>query len=201
MNAFYTYDVQGRMIQYLTDEDSAFKAVFSYPDANTFIEDLYIGTKFDSRTTHFLDAQNKLDSAFYIHNNLDTTGKEKYVYNSAGLLVTQLRFDISGGQWAPSDPSRYEYDSKGNLTKNVNPADSTEFTYYLDKFNLQESVWAYHINSPNLVKNEKYHSWAGYTVQYLHTYGFDNQMRVKTDTAKVVGTSDYLVKTFSYLDF
>jgi len=196
-----TYDEQGRMTMVQDDASPSRKTINTYPSENIMVYKHYDGTYLAQHEVYFINAQKEIDSAvgIYLGNEYDTVQFMKYVYDNSNRLVKVLRSYKSDvdGQILPDSPYLYEYDSKGNATKQSYPGTTYENTYYLDQPNLTPVPSLFGTPSPNLLKTQSLHL-LDTTLNYRHTYLFDNVGRLVNDTTWLETMDGYGVRTYLY---
>lgn len=198
-----SYDGQGRIIS-MTAQSSGGSFTYQYNPGN-IVMDIKNGSYLIIRQYTYLNSNQLVDSSFQFNDTNDSTA-EKYLYDATGTITSRREYSGTGMPF--SSTTFHQYDAAGNLVMDIDTDaagdtvarkrydHSTALNTNYFQSNLQPYLPRLH---KNLVSRETNLSPDG-TIEYSyadHTYSFDDQNRVVTETV----TDSYgnvVVKKYTY---
>lgn len=192
-----SYDGQGRLVSLISTTDPGNKFLYAYPQQNLFTMDLYNANELSIHEDFYLNSSSFIDSTFQYNDTKDTT-TEKYVYNSNKQLIALKRYFYEEGAVVQDETTRYEYNDDGTLARETDGSTVTSYEYYADLENsLLLSLTPYTPVSPKLVKTTTVSSGGEQIVQQ-HSYTFDDQKRLTSETITIADQDVTVVKSYTY---
>ncbi|HEU5363973.1 MAG TPA: hypothetical protein VFU62_00490 [Hanamia sp.] len=189
------YDDQNRLTSMtaVSSPEDYFKYHYS---TGSFSMDMHTSDGSSIHEDFFLNNNQLVDSTIQYNDTEDTT-TEKYTYNANKQLISLKTYDYTSATGAEVDNiENYQYDNNGNIIKMTDDYSVTTYEYYPDLLNNLTIGTPYSQITKNLVKTTVANN-GGDVVTVNHTYTFDNNKRItsETDTAD---NGDLLVKTYTY---
>jgi hypothetical protein len=192
------YDASNRLTSMISAASSGDKFVFQYSNSS-YTMDLYNSNVVSIHEVFFVNSNQFVDSTVQYDDGQDTM-TEKYIYNSALQLTTLKEYDYSQLTGAVLfNVENYTYDSNGNMIQSTESDNNsvTTYDYYSNLVNDVHIFTPYLPGSKNLVKTTA--SNIGGTITTInHTYTFDSENRLSTETATEDTTGDVVIKTYTY---
>lgn len=187
-----SYNANNQLVLFQSKSNPGNKIVFTYVSSTSYTQDFYTNNVLSIHLVSFLK-NNLVDSI-----SQDDTGyksSNKFIYNSLNQLITSK--DFENNQLTLT--TTYTYDGAGNMVKQTDTnGNVVERTYYTDQPDFIEFLIPYFKTSVNLVKTEKSsNASVGYVQNATHTYIFDSQKRVVTETV-IADNNESVVKGFTY---
>jgi hypothetical protein len=191
------YDAGNRLVSMTSASNPGDKFLFQHR-SNSYTLDIYNANLLAVHQVAFLNSFSLVDSTFQYNDTQDTM-TEKYLYNSAKHLVKMKQYDFKKSTGAILyNTHDYLYDNNGNQISDKDSSSTTtyEYTDLKNDFVLGPN---YFYKTKNLVKTTKYTS-GGSTETLNHTYAFDSNKRLTTETINGSGngTSYVVIKTYTY---
>jgi hypothetical protein len=143
----------------------------------------------------YLNSFSLIDSTILYDENNDITMTEKYVYNSGKQLILQKEYVYQDGS-VLDNITEFEYGSDGTLVKQSDNYSVITYDYY-DLENNLTSFTPFTFQSPKLVKTTT-DIRGGVTTIVNHTYTFDNQKRLTSETITQPGTENTVINSYTY---
>jgi hypothetical protein len=192
-----SYDGNGRLIAMISTANPGDKIIYQYDTDNTFTLDQYNSNQLSIHDLFWIGTNDLVDSSLQ-YNDTQDTSTTKYVYNASGQMVQQREYDYSTASGPlPYDVYNYTYDNNGNVVSETDYYSSITYDYYSDlpapSFSLDKIYFPQPKNLPKTMTTTS----GGTTSTITHTYAFDSQNRLTTDSA-VADDGGTDVKTYTY---
>ncbi len=189
-----SYDNSNNLVSMISETNTGDKFLFQYGNGS-YTGDIYNSNALSIHEVFFLNSIPFVDSTFQYNDTNDST-TEKYIYNSAKQLITLKEYDYTlstGG--VLSNTTNYVYDNNGNQISATDDYSVTLYDYTSLANTLVIGAPYFPVNK-NLVKTTTY-SFSGTTIVLNHTYTFDANNRLSTETI-TDGATYTLIKTYTY---
>ncbi|MEO6453732.1 MAG: hypothetical protein ABIN97_06675 [Ginsengibacter sp.] len=190
------YDASDRVISLTSASSPGDKFLYTYNSNNTIELDLYNSNVITIHEIFFLNSSSLLDSTFQ-YNDTQDTSTEKYIYNASKQLIQVNQYDYTTATGSVlDDVLNYTYDAMGNVIKEQSTFTTTTFDYY-DTINNLLLFPYLSIKPTHLIKTTKITN-SGTMNTINHTYTFDNKNRVISEKQEVAGSSEVVIRSYTY---
>ena len=189
------YDANDRIVSLISASSPGDKFLYQYSNGS-YTMDIYNSNAISIHEEFYINSNSFVDSTFQ-YNDTDDSSTEKYIYNSARQLVTIKEYEYTKGHGILLyNTSQYTYDSGGNILKVADNFSTTTYEYYPDLVNPLTFLSPYLPVNKNLIKTE-YADYGGSDITISHTYTFDANNRLSTQTI-TTDSGETAIKTYTY---
>jgi hypothetical protein len=192
-----SYDANNRIVGLISATEPNDKIVYKYNTNNTYTMDIIEANAVTLHEIFFLNNIPLVDSSVQYNVGLSDTTTEKYIYNSKNQLInlkTYNHTNVGGSNLISNMASTY--DNNGNVVKEVSGTEVTTYTYYPDLVNNLAVGMLYFYQNKNLVKTTTEPSGILSSGITNHTYTFDTNNRLTSETRTFDGKT--VIQRYTY---
>jgi uncharacterized protein YceK len=189
------YDSKGRLVSLISTTNPGDNFIYQYPSDSHYTLDLYDANALSIHEDFYLNSMSYVDSTFQ-YNDSNDTSTEKYIYNANNQLTQLIQYDYSASSGATqTDVDNYTYNSSGDVVTDSNDGGTITYTYY-DLPNTLSMGTVFLPQNLHLVQTATENDY-GVQATTTHTYGFDGDNRLISDTA-IDSQQDTVIKEYGY---
>ncbi len=198
-----SYDADNKIISAISTSAPGTRLLLNYPSASKYTTDFYENNILKLYKDFYLNSNSFVDSTFQYNNTKDSS-TEKYFYNNNNQVIKIKKYNyskITGSELSNTITNIYNMD--GDLVSSTGTDKKIEtYEYYTDLSYSAPLVFGPPNSSSakkiHLIKKHTVSSNGSFVTSSNHTYTFDSNNRITTETQTFTDGSS-LVKTYSYL--